>query len=145
MTLKRRKMDERGALEGLPLYLIILVVIAGIGIAILAGWMMSSRTADLDYIEVDVGGSSPIPINTPGRNITVTAYDQNGKTIRGAIVTMEGHGVNEIGETNSRGQIVFNNVKPTLPANEHTGTILVTVSYTGNMPREQTRQIPVRR
>lgn len=135
--------EESGALEGLPLYLIILVVIAGVGTVILVGWMMGAQSTELDYITVDYG-TGPIPTGTTGRDITVTAYDTSGNELQGAIVTLSGCGVNLIGETNSNGVTTFRDVKPTLPPNDATGTITVSVSYTGNIQTTRTSMIPVR-
>ncbi len=141
MKLRRKKMNEKGALEGLPLYLIILVVVAGIGTAVLAGWMMSSQTSDLGRIEIGEGDSI---INTnSGQTLTILAYDQNDNPLEGATVTLEGCDVTEIGETDSDGEARFSNINPNLPSSANFGTIEVTVTYTGSVTTTRNAQISV--
>ncbi|MFO8110480.1 MAG: carboxypeptidase-like regulatory domain-containing protein [Thermoplasmata archaeon] len=136
--MKRRKMDNHGALEGLPLYLIILVVVAGIGTAILAGWMMSSRTSELDHISV----KNSLMKDSWTTN-TVTAYDQNGNPLEGVTVTLSGCGVDRVGETGSNGEIKFDDLEIELPPSDNFGTIDVTARYTGSITTTKTAVITV--
>lgn len=52
----RRIHDQRGALEGLPLYLIILIVVAAIVVAILVGWLSTLKHPAVGNISFNVGG-----------------------------------------------------------------------------------------
>ncbi len=146
-VLNRRKIDCKGALEGLPLYLIILVVIAGIGTAIIAGWMMGAESTELDHIEIEGAGSDDtVSIGGDSEEVTITAYDQNGNGLEGATVTLEGCGVSEIEKTNSDGEATFTDLenKADLPSNENFGEIQVTVKYTGDMTKEKQGTVPVK-
>ena len=127
----RIKTDSSGALEGLPLYLIILVVIAGLGTAIIAGWMMSAQSTELDKIEVDQ--DDRILSTHSGQAVTIKAYDQDGNALEGAVVTLEGCNVQKAGQTNEDGECTLQNINPDLPENENFGTIDVTVKYTGDV------------
>lgn len=138
---KRRNMDDEGALEGLPLYLIILVVVAGIGTAIIAGWMMSAQSTELGSMEV-VEEDRIISENS-GETITIKAYDQDGNPLQGAVVTLEGSGVTKSGQTDSEGECDISNVRAELPSNDNFGTIDVEVSYTGDMTTTRTAVITV--
>ncbi len=139
--IKPRKMNDKGALEGLPLYLIILVVIAGVATAIIVGWMMSAQSQELNSIEVDYSGAS---ITADSNNkVTVKAYDQDGNPLKGATVKLQGCNVNEIGETDENGECEFT-VRPSLPENDNFGNIDVTVEYTGDVPTQKPGSIPVK-
>ncbi|MEM4307699.1 MAG: hypothetical protein QXU48_01365 [Thermoplasmata archaeon] len=124
--MRRFKVSRKGALEGLPLYLIIMVIIAAVGIAILVGWMYMVKKPELDHIAIEV---TDMTIgNTYDFNIT--AYDVNGKTLEGVEIHLEGCGVDVKKLTDKNGQAQFS-VTPTLPTNVHTGEIRVTAQYTG--------------
>ncbi|MEF8873976.1 MAG: hypothetical protein V5A88_04810 [Candidatus Thermoplasmatota archaeon] len=135
MTRRLKREDEKGALEGLPLYLIILVVIAGVGTAIIAGWMMSAQSTELDHIEIDDKEF------TAGTNngVTITAYDQDNEPLEDATVTLEGCGVVESETTDSNGEASFSNINPDL-GDDNIDYIDVTVKYED---RTETDQIVV--
>ncbi len=142
-TLKRS--DEKGALEGLPLYLIILVVIAGVGTAIIAGWMLSAQSTELGSIEVDedeVGENS-------GATIHVTTYAENGDPLEGVTVSIEGCGTGNFEEpvrlTDENGETEFNlsEVDLNVPPGESYGYITITAEYSGEMTRTETATILV--
>ncbi|MFW6375542.1 MAG: hypothetical protein ACOCZJ_00090 [Thermoplasmatota archaeon] len=137
----RLRRDEGGALEGLPLYLILLVVIAGVSTAIVFGWMQSAESTELDHIKVDV--SDGYVTSGSSNNVEITAYDRNDDELSGATVTLQGCGVKEIGETDSDGKAEFS-VSPSLPENEDFGEITVTVKYTGDVKTEKTDTVPVK-
>jgi len=137
--LKPRKMNEKGALEGLPLYLIILVVVAGVGTAIIVGWMMSADSTELDSIEVNKNVLS----TSANQAVTVTAYDQDGNRLEGATVTMEGCNIVESGTTDSNGECQISGLNPELPGNENFGTIDITVKYTGDVTMTKTAVLTV--
>ena len=133
MRLRRIKIDSKGALEGLPLYLIILVVIAGIGTAIIAGWMTSAKTTELNTIEIDEEDK-----------ILSTNAGQNGDPLEGAVVTLEGCNVHEAGQTNDKGECTIRNINPDLPKNQNFGSIDVTVKYTGDVTITKTAVLTVK-
>ena len=139
--------DERGALEGLPLYLIILVVITAIAIVIMITWLSTMQKPDLDSIEVLKGEGSTEPdgtlIEDHTYNIVITAKGTNGKGLEGVSVKLEGAGIAKTLKTGSGGKVNFSGVKPELPANTYTGSITVTATYTGNVLVTKTTDIPV--
>ncbi|MEM3444917.1 MAG: hypothetical protein QXJ27_04665 [Thermoplasmata archaeon] len=124
--MRRFKVSRKGALEGLPLYLIIMVIIAAIGIAILVGWMYMVRKPELGYIEIEV--KDMVVGNTYDFNIT--AYDTNGKTLENVEISLWGCGVDTKQLTGKDGRAFFS-VTPKLPENTHTGEIKVRAVYTG--------------
>lgn len=124
--MRRFKVSRKAALEGLPLYLIIMVIIAAVGIAILVGWMYMVKKPELGYIEIEV--KDMLVGNTYDFNIT--AYDTNGKTLENVEISLAGCGVDTKKLTGKDGKAFFS-VTPRLPENVHTGTIEVTAVYTG--------------
>src|SRR5438309_1199333 len=74
--------DERGAIEGMPLQLMIAVIVAGIALAIILGWVLSIQTPNA-IGRVD---GTPEPVNIQGdplaqaatKTVTITlrAYDR---------------------------------------------------------------------
>ncbi|MFO7792020.1 MAG: hypothetical protein R6W73_03450 [Candidatus Saliniplasma sp.] len=141
MNKNRKNLSNDGALEGLPLYLILLVVIAGVGTAIIIGWMTSAESTELDSIEIDEDDRT---INTSsGQHIDVTAYDRDGNGLEGVVITLEGCDVVESGETGSDGTITFEGINPSLPQNQNFGEIEVTAKFTGDVTNVKNAVITV--
>jgi len=151
--LKARDLDEEAALEGLPLYMIILVVIAGIGTAVIGGWMMSSQSTELGYIEVEDRYNNQIDeldlSEFDTKTIYVTAYDQQGDSLEGVTVYIEGCGAGDIddpvGLTDEDGEVSFGlaSVDLRTPDGQNHGTIEITAEYTGDMEFTETEDILV--
>ena len=143
----RRKIswDEKGALEGLPLYLIILVVITAIAIVIIITWLSTMQKPDLDSIEITGTETDGTLTDAPGKtyDITITAKGTNGKGLEGVSVKLEGCGIAKTLKTGDGGKVTFQDVDPDLPVNTYTGSITVTATYTGNILVTKTTDIPV--
>ncbi len=151
--IKHRDINEKGALEGLPLYMIILVVIAGIGTAVIGSWMMSAQSTELGSIEVeDYNGSEVSQLDLSEFNtksLFVTTYDQQGDTLEGVTVFIEGSGAGDIDDpvkqTDGDGEASFQLHSSDLhvPSGEPFGTITITAEYTGDMTLTETEEIIV--
>ncbi len=131
MNKNRANLTNDGALEGLPLYLILLVVIAGVGTAIIVGWMSGAQSTELNSIEIDEG-DRVISTGT-NQHIDITAYDQDGNGLEGVVITLEGCDIVESGETGSDGSYTFKGINPSLSQNQNFGEIDVTARYTGDV------------
>ncbi len=141
MNKNRKKLSNDGALEGLPLYLILLVVIAGVGTAVIVGWMTSAESTELDSIEIDEDDRT---ISTSAnQNIDITAYDRDGNGLEGVVITLEGCDVVESGETGSDGTYSFKGINPSLSQNQNFGEIDVTARYSGDVTITRTAVITV--
>lgn len=107
----RRKLswDDRGALEGLPLYLIILVVIAAVAIVIIFGYLSVLRTEELAKIEVFIDGKKTDPLETTegAHNVYIVALGDDGSKLKDVTITMTGAGVNSAKKTDSDGKADF--------------------------------------
>jgi len=146
--------DTSAGIEGLPLQLLIMVVVAGLGLTIIMGWMNSIAAphsiGDIvvnpgEIIVRDQDGDGIF--NASGVLLTVTVTDQSGDRLEGATVTLQGANVmtskGEVvrGVTNSRGQVTFHDLKV-----EQFGSRLTTITVTvakGDYGIDTSYEIPV--
>lgn len=146
--------DEEGGIEGLPLQLLIMVVVAGLGLTIIMGWM-NSIAAPHSIGEVLVSPSEILVYDEDGDGIysrggimmTVTVTDERGKRLEGATVLLEGANVRTLaggpvrGVTDSHGQVLFTDLVV-----EHFGARLTTITVTvakGDYGVDASYEIPV--
>lgn len=120
--LMRLKKDRRGGIEGLPLQLMIIILVATMGTAIIMGWMGSIEAPNTigsvevlsDDIELD--GRS----YTTAGHVEIRVTDGKGDPLRGATVVLSGLGVCDkngktaYGTTDSQGYAVFDNLRITM-------------------------------
>lgn len=117
------KEDSGAGIEGLPLQLLIMVVIAGLGLTIVMGWMNSiSAPKTIGDVFVTPGQILVFDEDRDGvyarydLAITVTVTDQGGDRLEGATVVLEGANVRTMsgepvrGVTDSDGQVLFEGV-----------------------------------
>jgi protocatechuate 3,4-dioxygenase beta subunit len=113
------KSDRNGAIEGLPLYLIIIIVITVIGLGIILGMMNTIKPPKtLDKV---VPSKETIEVKDDNKDgtyeaknqaLTVKVVDNNGDPIKGAVVTLTGCNVSNAGKTaygttDSNGEVKF--------------------------------------
>lgn len=112
--------DSGAGIEGLPLQLLIMVVIAGLGLTIVMGWMNSiSAPKTIGDVFVTPGQILVYDDDRDGLyvrydlSITVTVTDQSGDRLEGANVILEGANVRTasgdavMGVTDDGGQVLF--------------------------------------
>lgn len=131
--MKLRK-NRKGGIEGLPLQLMIVILVATMGTAILVGWMGNIETpksiGDVEVVSGDIVMNGP---RTTDGHIEIYVTDQNGNPLAGATVILSGLGVTDnTGKTahavtDSEGRAEFNNLKISLRGANH-GFINVKVS-----------------
>ena len=146
--------DRSGGIEGLPLQLLIMVVIAGLGLTIIMGWM-SSISAPHAIGEVFVMPSEILVFDDDGDGLyeregltlTVTVTDQAGDRLEGATVVLDGANIRSqdggpvSSTTDSTGQAVFSGLHV-----EQFGTKLSTIKVTvakGDYGIDSSYTIPV--
>lgn len=148
------KWDANAGVEGLPLQLLIMVVVAGLGLTIVMGWMNSISTpksiGDIFVTpgEIFVHDEDGDGLYTRyGLTISVTVTDQAGDRLEGATVMLEGANVRTSdgdpvrGVTGGDGQVVFLDV-----CVEQFGSRLTTITVTvakGDYGIDSTYEIPV--
>ncbi len=140
----RIKRDREGGIEGLPLQLMVMVVIAGIGTAIILGWMTNLQppnsigsvySSPTEIILADADGDG---IHTnDGIDVVVTVLDQSGNGIEGASVILRGANIMESeggglvhGTTDASGRAEFNDLWASQPG-DSIGFVTVTVTKSG--------------
>jgi len=146
--------DGSGGIEGLPLQLLIMVVVAGLGLTVIMGWM-NSIAAPHSIGEIIVSPSEILVYDGDGDGIytrdgivmTVTVTDERGDRLEGATVLLEGANIRTLGGgpvrgvTDSHGQALFKDLIV-----EHFGTRLTTISVTvakGDYGVDSSYEIPV--
>ena len=146
--------DCQGGIEGLPLQLLIMVVVAGLGLTIIMGWM-NSISAPHSIGEVFVNPSEIAVYDKDGDGLytregltlTITVTDQGGDRLEGATIVLDGanietkDGGQARGITDASGQVVLSNVKIEQFGSKLT-TIVVTVAK-GDYGIDSSYQIPV--
>lgn len=105
--------DRRGGIEGLPLQLMIIILIATVGTGIILGWMGSIDTPQyIGSLSTDKE-SIVLSDDNDGVDITVTVRDQNGDPLRDVVITMSGCGIRTsdgktvYGTTDGNGEVTF--------------------------------------
>jgi hypothetical protein len=135
---KQLARDRGAGIEGLPLQLLIMVVVAGLGLTIIMGWMSSISTPK-SIGEIFVTPGEIVVYDSDGDGIylregltlTVVVSDQSGDRIEGATVVLEGGNIRtEDGDavrglTDSRGQVMFTDLVV-----EHFGRALSAITVT---------------
>ena len=151
-TGKALRMNKKGGIEGLPLQLMIVIMVATLGTAIIVGWMGNiEEPHSISKVEVDSGEmdltsvSSAYSNNTTIRgagnvyysneDVIISVYDQNGDPLSDATVVLTGLGVTDSngntahGTTDGNGTVTFSDLK--LRMTGHVGYITVEVSKSG--------------
>ncbi len=119
------KWNENAALEGLPLYLIILVVITAVAIVAILAWMPSGGMLD-KIIVTDNGTFDDTDTSFEG-----DVYDTEGNPLEGVSILAEGPN-NAIGSAVSDSDGHFSitlNKEPTLTQNTNSGQITFEATY----------------
>ena len=93
---KAMRANKKGGIEGLPLQLLIIIVVASLGLAIMVGWMNSIEEPDMiDSVETSYEKSGDT------YDITVRVLDKDGYGVEGADVILTGYGAYTIASTNT--------------------------------------------
>lgn len=140
MSRNKISRDRRGGIEGLPLQLMIMILVATLGTAIIIGWMGNIETPN-SISSVELGSSSVTLNNTSGSDyvtsqpIKVRVFDQNNDPLQGATVVLTGYGIMDgdstvFGETDKDGSVEFESGL-TLRMDGKIGYITVKVSKPG--------------
>lgn len=120
--------DRNATLEGMPLYLLILVIVATVGISIVLAWMnplKSGMGASVGAVALtENGGCNEIICTTNGDGtavgsglIVATVKDQNGKPLVGADIELRGCGIVDAKKTDSNGVANFGTITAKLQPN----------------------------
>ncbi|HIJ00584.1 MAG TPA: carboxypeptidase regulatory-like domain-containing protein [Candidatus Methanomethylophilaceae archaeon] len=95
--------DMKGSIEGLPLQLMILMVVAGLSTTVIMAWMSAVDmpqgigSVDTDPSEIFLSGTGQIR-SAEGVSLNVTVRDLMGKPLEGAAVVLKGCGIENNGK-----------------------------------------------
>lgn len=152
---KSIKQDVMAGIEGLPLQLMIMVIIAGLGTTVILGWMSGLEAPDSigsvhsspgEIIVTDEDGDGIFSCSDIAIHITV--LDRAGNGVQGASVLLEGAGISYDlskgavhGMTDSSGRASFEGLELSL-TDGPIGFVTVTVAKSGYGP-DINLQVPV--
>lgn len=93
--------DRRGGIEGLPLQLIIIIMVATIGTGIILGWVSNIENPKyIGGVTVDTENIRLVNGLADAECVKITVTDQDGNPLEGATVVLLGISVcNETGDT----------------------------------------------
>jgi len=131
--------DESASVEGMPLYMLIMVVVVVISIGILTGIMGGFKGQSIGVVTVDPG-TVDVPAGEGQVAFNVTVKDTDGRAIEGATVLVQGAGVTTAAKTDRSGHAAFA-VAVDLGASE-VGELSVRVTHHGTFG-EQSRDTSV--
>ncbi len=110
--------DDTGQIMGIPLYILLIVIIAAVSLAAILGFMVtSSPTIQRINTTVDQGGNEQSKVileeiaddgkatTTATTYLQVKVIDENGDPVQNVDVHAEGAGVTAVGTTNESGMI----------------------------------------
>lgn len=141
--------DRAGAIEGLPLYLIIIIVITVLGLGIILGMMNTikpPKTLDKIVLSTETivvkDGNNDGTYEVKNQALTVKVVDNNGDPVKGAVIRLTGCNVSESGSTaygttDSNGEVKFKALSCQIIGTD-TGHITVTVEKSGMGKKEAT-------
>jgi len=153
-SIRKLRKDASGGIEGLPLQLMIMVVVAGVGTAILLGWMgglsapsgIGAVYSNPTEIVLNDGDHDGVYTRS-GITITVSVLDTNGDAVKGATVVLDGanivtsQGRTVHGTTDDAGKVTFTGLSAS-QAGKTVGFITATVTKSG-MGTDTSLTIPV--
>jgi hypothetical protein len=135
---ERLSRNKNGAVEGLPLQLIIIVAIAAIVLVIVLGWLAPWQN------KVDLNSLTVTPMIVDNNNqttITVTAWDTKDNHLEGVVIQISGSNVEtQVLTTGADGTVSFT-VTPSIPSG--TGNIDILGKFTGTVYTEKTAFVVV--
>ncbi len=140
---KNIRKDKGAGIEGLPLQLMIMVVVAGLGIAIILGWMgglsapngIDAVYANPTELVLNDGDHDGIYTGS-GMSITISVIDKSGDAVKGATVVLDGcsimnsDGKQVHGTTDDLGKVTFSGLSAS-QTGKSVGFISVSVTKSG--------------
>lgn len=136
--------NKKGALEGLPLYLLIMVIIIALGTGIIWGYLQYFNKPNLKTLVIE---PKRVPNNIQS-TIEFWAYDNKNSPLKDVVIELKGVNVlnaDKITRTNDKGYAKVT-ITPVIDGYEDSGSIKVTAKYTGGTaPQELHETIVVMR
>jgi len=148
----RSMRDESGGIEGMPLQLMILVIVAGLTLAVVLGWTLSIQGPSViggvstTPATVELGAIPEDEVASRTISIQVSAFDGKNQPVRGIVVTIRGavdkaYVVPDEADGAADGTATFSGVRVSLPPGVATGELALTIQKSGYPAR--TWSVPV--
>lgn len=141
--MRRSGREKRGALEGLPLQLIIIIIIAAAALGVIYVWLNQATEGKATIKRVEVSPTEiPVQPGGPGQpatstvDLTVWVYDTEGNEVDDFVVTVSGAVDTEVTKQMDSGDKVTVVVK--VPPGETTATVHIRVEKGGGMGSAET-------
>jgi hypothetical protein len=140
--MERLRRNRSGGIEGLPLQLMIIILVAALGTAIILGWMSSLETprhigsVNIDSDDIILERISGTERYTDSGHVLIYVTDQNGNGLAGSTVVLSGCSVSTSdgrtvhGITDAKGYVEFTDIHVSLRGAK-IGFINVDVSMSG--------------
>jgi hypothetical protein len=133
--------EKKGSLEGLPLYLLIMVIIIAIGSGIIWGYLQYFNKPNLKTMVIQ---PKQIPNNIPS-TIEIWTYDQKNNPLKDVVIEFKGVNVinadkNTRTDANGYAKIT---ITPVIDGYEDTGSIEVTAKYLGGTTPQELKDVIV--
>ena len=146
--------DQEGGIEGLPLQLLLMVLVAGVGSAVILGWMGgleapsalgSVHSSESELVLLDEDGDGMYSLEEV--ELCITVLDMEGEPVPGTTVVLEGCGVRGSGGdqphaiTDAQGRACFAGLSLERTGGS-IGFVTVTAAKSG-MPSTKSISVPV--
>jgi hypothetical protein len=133
--------EKKGSLEGLPLYLLIMVIIIAIGSGIIWGYLQYFNKPNLKTMVIE---PKQIPNNIPS-TIEIWTYDQKNNPLKDVVIEFKGVNVinadkNTRTDANGYAKIT---ITPVIDGYEDSGSIEVTARYLGGTTPQELKDVIV--
>ena len=104
-AIMRLRKNKKGGIEGLPLQLMIIVLVAALGTAVIVGWMGTIDTpTSIGNVTVESGDIDMNEETNGNISINISVTDQNGDPLEGVLISLTGCGI----RTSENGQVYGN-------------------------------------
>jgi hypothetical protein len=133
--------EKKGSLDGLPLYLLIMVIIIAIGSGIIWGYLQYFNKPNLKTMVIQ-----PKQIrNNIASTIEIWTYDQKNNPLKDVVIEFKGVNVinadkNTRTDANGYAKIT---ITPVIDGYEDTGSIEVTAKYLGGTTPQELKDVIV--
>ncbi|HKZ48496.1 MAG TPA: hypothetical protein VJ397_06895 [Thermoplasmata archaeon] len=140
----RLRTDRGGGIEGMPLQLLIMVIVAGLALAVILGWVLSVpqpsviKTVSPNHTTVAIANA---PVDSTAKKslaFTVAVFDASNGPVKNVVVTLDGAlTAGQVTKADADdgtvdGVVSFGQVEFKLPPGASTGTVQVTAFKTGH-------------
>jgi hypothetical protein len=127
---RKQHLGRCGAIEGMPLQLLIMVIVAVIVLGIIGGWLFILRDTDPTIDKIIVNPDEVTLRRAEVPSIKISVIDTDGNLVSGVVLLIEGCGIELVEELDS-GEEEISLKGITLPYNRPTGYLSIIAQKSG--------------